>query len=344
MHARTQGLGPPARPRRAGRGRLRWRQRQHRGQRHSGEPRRGPALARRLRRAEGRLRQGHPALPADARGARASVSASPTARPATSRARSRPACKTDFVNFSVEPDVTRLVDAGLVDASWNADEHKGIPFGSVVTHRRPQGQPQGHQGLGRPAQARRRGRHAEPVLLGLGEVEPARPVRRQERRRQGPRGRPRLPRPSWSATTSRSSRSPAARRPRRSSRARATCCSATRTRRCSPSATARPVEHHNAAARPSRSRTRSRCSTRARTRRRRRRSTTSSTPPRASARGPRPASARSTRRSRKEFADDFPAPEKLWTIADLGGWDKVNAELFEPETGSVAKIYDEATN
>lgn len=39
----------------------------------------------------------------------------------------------DFVNFSVEPDITRLVDAGLVAADWNAGEHKGVPFGSVVT-------------------------------------------------------------------------------------------------------------------------------------------------------------------------------------------------------------------
>ncbi|MCP2318819.1 sulfate transport system substrate-binding protein [Nocardia amikacinitolerans] len=38
----------------------------------------------------------------------------------------------DVVNFSVEPDITRLVDAGLVDANWNADANKGIPFGSVV--------------------------------------------------------------------------------------------------------------------------------------------------------------------------------------------------------------------
>jgi len=41
--------------------------------------------------------------------------------------------ETDVVNFSVEPDVTRLVDAGLVDTDWNANEHRGIPFGSVVT-------------------------------------------------------------------------------------------------------------------------------------------------------------------------------------------------------------------
>lgn len=39
----------------------------------------------------------------------------------------------DFVNFSVEPDISRLVEAGLVDASWNGGEHRGVPFGSVVT-------------------------------------------------------------------------------------------------------------------------------------------------------------------------------------------------------------------
>jgi len=39
----------------------------------------------------------------------------------------------DVVNFSVEPDITRLVDAGLVDQDWNAGADKGIPFGSVVT-------------------------------------------------------------------------------------------------------------------------------------------------------------------------------------------------------------------
>lgn len=39
----------------------------------------------------------------------------------------------DFVNFSVEPDITRLVDAGLVEAEWNSGPYNGIPFGSVVT-------------------------------------------------------------------------------------------------------------------------------------------------------------------------------------------------------------------
>jgi sulfate/thiosulfate transport system substrate-binding protein len=49
----------------------------------------------------------------------------------------------DIVNFSVEPDVTRLVDAGLVDAGWNSGPYKGIPFGSVVTIVVRKGNPKG---------------------------------------------------------------------------------------------------------------------------------------------------------------------------------------------------------
>jgi sulfate transport system substrate-binding protein len=49
----------------------------------------------------------------------------------------------DFVNFSVEPDITRLVKAGLVEESWNAGEHKGVPFGSVVTIVVRKGNPKG---------------------------------------------------------------------------------------------------------------------------------------------------------------------------------------------------------
>ncbi len=32
----------------------------------------------------------------------------------------------DVVAFSLEPDITRLVKAGLVAEDWNADEHKGM--------------------------------------------------------------------------------------------------------------------------------------------------------------------------------------------------------------------------
>jgi sulfate transport system substrate-binding protein len=44
----------------------------------------------------------------------------------------------------------------------------------------------------------------------------------------------------------------------------------------------------------------------------------------------------------KESADRFPTPSGLFTIRDLGGWDKVNDELFDPDEGSVAEIEREA--
>jgi sulfate transport system substrate-binding protein len=38
----------------------------------------------------------------------------------------------------------------------------------------------------------------------------------------------------------------------------------------------------------------------------------------------------------------FPAPKELFTIDDLGGWSKVNDEFFDPDTGTFAKIENEA--
>ncbi len=38
----------------------------------------------------------------------------------------------------------------------------------------------------------------------------------------------------------------------------------------------------------------------------------------------------------------FPTPAKLKTIDDLGGWTKLNEELFDPEKGSIAKIEEDA--
>ena len=37
-------------------------------------------------------------------------------------------------------------------------------------------------------------------------------------------------------------------------------------------------------------------------------------------------------------ANPFPVPSKLFTIADLGGWDAVNKKFFEEETGIVPQI------
>ena len=44
-----------------------------------------------------------------------------------------------------------------------------------------------------------------------------------------------------------------------------------------------------------------------------------------------------------EFTADFPAPQKLWTIADLGGWGPVDAALFDKENGTITTIYKKAT-
>src|ERR671920_195453 len=38
----------------------------------------------------------------------------------------------DVVEFSLEPDMTRLVDADLVEKGWNQNEHRGMVTNSVV--------------------------------------------------------------------------------------------------------------------------------------------------------------------------------------------------------------------
>jgi len=45
----------------------------------------------------------------------------------------------------------------------------------------------------------------------------------------------------------------------------------------------------------------------------------------------------------EQFAKDFPAPQKLWTIADLGGWSAVDSALFDKENGTITAIYKKAT-
>jgi sulfate/thiosulfate transport system substrate-binding protein len=47
----------------------------------------------------------------------------------------------DVVEFSLEPDITRLVDAGLVDADWNKNEYKGMVTDSVVVFMVRKGNP-----------------------------------------------------------------------------------------------------------------------------------------------------------------------------------------------------------
>ena len=45
----------------------------------------------------------------------------------------------------------------------------------------------------------------------------------------------------------------------------------------------------------------------------------------------------------EEVAAAFPAPQKMWTIADLGGWSTVDPALFDKDSGSITTIYKKAT-
>lgn len=51
----------------------------------------------------------------------------------------------DYVHFSVASDVTRLVDAGLVDESWDDGENKGVVSRSVVVFGVREGNPKNIQ-------------------------------------------------------------------------------------------------------------------------------------------------------------------------------------------------------
>src|SRR5688572_16885985 len=47
----------------------------------------------------------------------------------------------DVVEFSLEPDMTRLVEAGLVEEDWNKNEHDGMVTDSVVVFATRKGNP-----------------------------------------------------------------------------------------------------------------------------------------------------------------------------------------------------------
>jgi sulfate/thiosulfate-binding protein len=51
----------------------------------------------------------------------------------------------DVVDFSLEPDLTRLVDAGLVDENWNQNEYDGFVTDSVVVFMVREGNPENIQ-------------------------------------------------------------------------------------------------------------------------------------------------------------------------------------------------------
>lgn len=248
---------------------------------------------------------------------------------------------TDVVNFSVEPDVTRLVDAGLVDKDWNAGEHKGIPFGSVVTIVTRKGNPKNITSW-------------DDLLKPGVEVVTPNPFSSGSAK--------------WNllapyADKSDGGKNPQAGldylqkligehikvQPKSGREATETFLQGTGDVLLSYENEAlfaerqgEDVEHHtpdvtfkieNPVAVLN----------------------DSKNPEKAKAfvdflytpeaqKGWAEAGFRPVDETvAKEFASDFPDPTKLWTIDDLGGWSKVNDEMFDEENGSVAKIYEEAT-
>jgi hypothetical protein len=77
----------------------------------------------------------------------------------------------DLVNFSLEPDMAKVVKAGLVSSSWDKGPTKGMVTDSIVSFVVRPGNPKHITDLGRPGEAGRAGHHAQRVQLGQREVE-----------------------------------------------------------------------------------------------------------------------------------------------------------------------------
>ena len=130
--------------------------------------------------------------------------------------------KADYVNFSLEGDVTRLVKAGLVDETGTRGATKGIVSDSVVVIVVPKGNPQGIKGWDDLTKPGVKIITPEPGLVGLGPLEhPGRlPAGDRQRRHRGRRqGVPdQVLRATWPPC-----RAAAGTPPTPSSRGRATC-------------------------------------------------------------------------------------------------------------------------
>jgi len=248
---------------------------------------------------------------------------------------------TDVVNFSVEPDVTKLVDKGLVAKDWNAGPHHGVPFGSVVTIVTRKGNPKHIRtwdDLLKPgievvtpnpfssgsakwnllapyADKSDGGKHPQgglaylrKLISGHVKVQPKSGREASETFLQGT-GDVLLSYENEALFLERAGE---------------------KVEHVTPDATFK-IENPVAVTATSKHAAQAKAFV-----------DFLYTPPAQKAwaqAGFRPVDAAVA----KQFAADFPAPAKLYDIAELGGWAKVNDELFDPDKGSVAKIYDQAT-
>jgi sulfate transport system substrate-binding protein len=249
---------------------------------------------------------------------------------------------TDVVNFSVEPDITRLVDAGLVDEDWNQDEHKGIPFGSVVTIVTRKGNPENIKTWDDLLKPGIEVVTPNPFSSGSAKWNLLAPYAEKSNGGQDPK--------AGLAYLEQLIGEHIKVQPKSGREATETFLQGTgdvllsyENEALFAERNGEDVEHTNP---PVTFKIENPVAV----------LNNAENPEKAQAfvdflytpegqkawaeAGFRPVD----QAVAQAFASDFPEPEKLYTIDDLGGWGKVNDELFEPETGSVAKLYDEATS
>lgn len=248
----------------------------------------------------------------------------------------------DFVNFSVEPDITRLVDAGLVAKDWNSNQFKGIPFGSVVTMVVRKGNPKGIKdwddllkpgvevvtpnpfssgsakwNLLAPYAAKSDGgkdqaaglAYIEKLVTGHVKVQPKSGREATETFLQGT-GDVLLSYENEALFAERSGDPVEHVTPPTTFKIENPTAVLSNSKNL---ATAKAFNDYLFTPEAQRLWAQA---------------------------GFRPVDPTVA----KEFAADFPQPAKLWTIDDLGGWKKVDGTLFKKETGAIAVIYDKATS
>jgi sulfate/thiosulfate transport system substrate-binding protein len=249
---------------------------------------------------------------------------------------------TDVVNFSVEPDVTRLVKAGLVDSSWNQNEHKGIPFGSVVTIVTRKGNPKNIQTWDDLLKPGIEVVTPNPFSSGSAKWNLLAPYADKSNGGADPK--------AGLAYLSKLIGDHVKVQPKSGREATETFLQGTgdvllsyENEALFAERSGEDVEHHTpdttfkienpiAVVNTSKHKAQAQAFV-----------DFQYTPEGQKAwaeAGFRPVDPTVA----QEFASKFPEPKKLWTIDDLGGWSKVNDELFDPDKGSVAKIYDKATS
>jgi len=249
---------------------------------------------------------------------------------------------TDVVNFSVEPDVTRLVKAGLVDENWNQNEHKGIPFGSVVTIVTRKGNPKNIQTWDDLLKPGVEVVTPNPFSSGSAKWNLLAPYADKSNGGADPK--------AGLAYLSKLIGDHVKVQPKSGREATETFLQGTgdvllsyENEALFAERSGEDVEHHTpdttfkienpiAVVNTSKHLDQAKAFV-----------DFQYTPEGQTAwaeAGFRPVDSTVA----AKFASDFPEPKKLWTVDDLGGWSKVNDELFDPDNGSVAKIYDKATS